>query len=143
MNAKPDLIGYDIEIDGSTAEVELILPIILDTGSSISIFPSFVCSDYWSQVSGAELYNGQYVFPCSTTLPDFPFTASGGATATLYGEYLNYGPLSGYVPDSTYCYGALQPTDGTSVLALGLYQSMFVVFDYGGSQIGFATKDLP
>jgi aspergillopepsin I len=128
---------------GSFTPTTLSLPIILDTGSYVTVLPASVCAAYWAKVTGAELYNGNYVFPCTSTLPDFHIKITGGYNATIHGAYWNLGSISGGVPSSAYCYGGLQPTTGLSVFGATFFESLFVVFDYGGSRIGLATKTLP
>jgi hypothetical protein len=128
---------------GTFAPTTLSLGIVLDTGSAIAVLPASVCAAYWAQVQGVELYNGQYVFPCTATLPDFHIKVAGGYNATIHDPYVNLGRINGYVPSSTYCYGGMQPTTGSSVFGAALFESLFMVFDYGGSRIGFATKNLP
>lgn len=122
---------------GASAPITLAMGPILDTGSFDSLFPASVTTAYYANVAGAELYSGQWIFPCSATLPDFHVKVSGGYNVTIHGPFLNLGSVG-----SNYCYGGLQPTTGLPSIGIALYQSLFVVFDYGEERVGFATKPL-
>lgn len=131
--------GYAV---GTGSTTTLALGIILDTGSYVAVLPTAVASAYWSHVTGSELYNGQYVFPCTSTLPDFHITLQGGYVAVVHGAYINAGSITGDVPSSSYCYGMIQPTTGNAVFGASFFESLFVVFDYANTRIGVATKTL-
>jgi aspergillopepsin I len=117
---------------------------ILDTGTTLTYLPNSVCKKYWAQVTGSVVESdGNYYFPCNATLPDLHLVVQGGAVLTIHGRYINpYG--LGYMDPTLICLGGLQASDdiGFNILGLALYQSMFVVFDLGGSRAGFAAKAL-
>jgi aspergillopepsin I len=117
---------------------------VVDTGTNLLVFPASVTKAYWAKVTGAVLQSGSYIFPCNATLPDLHFVIQGGIKVTIHGPYMNAnGP--GATAPNTMCNGALQTISSVpfSIFGLQLFQSMFVVFDYGGSRVGFATKTLP
>lgn len=133
-------VSYSVGMGSSTTFAE---GVILDTGTTYTYFPASVIAAYWAQVANSLVYEGNYWFPCNATLPDFHINLQGGATATIHGRYLNpYG--LGYMDPNFYCQGGLQDSVDLPfpILGLALYQSMFVVFDYGASRVGFASKTL-
>lgn len=68
--------GYGI---GSASTVSSSFSAIADTGTTLMYLPSAAVTAYWNQVTGAS-YNSQqggYIFPCSSTLPDFTIVVSG------------------------------------------------------------------
>lgn len=67
---------------------------IADTGTTLILLSQSSTDSYWSQVSSATYDDSQggYIFPCSTSLPDFSITISG-YTATVPGSYINYAPV--------------------------------------------------
>ncbi|KAI1211476.1 secreted aspartic proteinase precursor [Annulohypoxylon truncatum] len=115
---------------------------IADTGTTLALLPDSVVSAYYKQVSGAKLDNtqGGYVFPCSTTPPDFVFGVEG-AKFTIPGEYINYAAV-----DSTNCFGGIQSDSdiGMSIFGDVALKAAFVVFDQstGSPRLGWAAKDL-
>lgn len=53
-----------------------------------------IVARYYQDVAGADSSIGQYIFPCSSGLPDLTFTIGGTGPVTLPGHVLNYHPLT-------------------------------------------------
>lgn len=111
---------------------------IADTGTTLMYLPVKACSNYYAQVKGATLSStfGGWVFPCSSSLPDFEVNL-GGAYFTVPGSYMNFSPVS-----STKCFGGLQPNTGIGFSIFGdvFLKSAFVVWDQSQAtpRLGFA-----
>lgn len=125
---------------GSGSTVSSSYSTIADTGTTLMYLPSAIVTAYYKQVTGAS-YNsnqGGYIFPCSSTLPNF-VTVIGGSKFTVPGTYINYAPIS-----STYCFGGIQSNTGIGFSIFGdiFLKSQFVVFsEVGGvNQLGFAAQ---
>jgi hypothetical protein len=62
-------------------------PAIMDTGTTLILVDDSVVTSYYSQVQGAQLSGGAYVYPCSASLPDFG-VAIGDYTAVIKVSFL-------------------------------------------------------
>lgn len=129
--------GYSI---GSTFHAST-LDAIADTGTTLIYIPATAARNYYKQVSGAQNnYNaGGYIFPCSSTLPDFSVTI-GGISHTVPGSYINFTPYQ-----NGDCFGGIQSSAGIGINILGdvFLKSQYVVFDHGSTgspRIGFAQQ---
>lgn len=115
---------------------------IADTGTTLLMLPDDVVSDYYSQVTGAEdsTQEGGWVFPCSTTPPDFSF-AVGSGSFTVPGSYINWTPVD---TTNTTCYGGMQSDSsiGLSIFGDIALKAGYVVFDGAEGRVGWAQKTL-
>lgn len=115
---------------------------IADTGTTLLMLPDAVVSDYYSQVTGAEdsTQEGGWVFPCSTTPPDFSF-AVGTGSFTVPGSYINWTPVD---TTNTTCYGGMQSDSsiGLSIFGDIALKAGYVVFDGAEGRVGWAQKTL-
>lgn len=104
--------GYAI---GSSGVVSSSMTTIADTGTTLMYLPQAVVNAYYASISGAAYASNQggYVFPCSTTPPDFAVVI-GGSAFTVPGSYMNYARIT-----STYCFGGLQSNSGIGFSILG------------------------
>ncbi|KAI1394459.1 endothiapepsin [Hypoxylon trugodes] len=115
---------------------------IADTGTTLALFPDSVVTAYYKQVTGAKLDNtqGGYVFPCTTTPPDFTFGVED-ATITIPGKYINYAPVD---ESGSSCFGGIQTDEGIGFSIFGdvALKAAFVVFDNskGTPRLGWAAK---
>jgi hypothetical protein len=100
---------------GSTAYTATVGTAIADTGTTLLYLPTSVVTNYYKGVKGAtnSASAGGYIFPCSSTLPDFHVTI-GGAVRTVPGSYINWAPYSG----ST-CFGGIQADTGIGFSIFG------------------------
>jgi aspergillopepsin I len=82
---------------------------IADTGTTLLLMPDTVVSAYYPQVEEAvyDYQNSGYVFPCSSSLPDFTFRI-GVYSGVVPRWYMNYAPVG---TSNTTCYGGLQSSD--------------------------------
>lgn len=115
---------------------------IADTGTTLLMLPDAVVSDYYSQVTGAEdsTQEGGWVFPCSSTPPDFSF-AVGSGSFTVPGSYINWTPVDS---TNTTCYGGMQSDSsiGLSIFGDIALKAGYVVFDGAEMRVGWAQKTL-
>lgn len=115
---------------------------IADTGTTLLMLPDDVITDYYSQVTGAEdsTQEGGWVFPCSSTAPDFTF-AVGSGSFTVPGSYINWTPVD---TTNTTCYGGMQSDSsiGLSIFGDIALKAGYVVFDGGEGRVGWAQKTL-
>ncbi|KAI1080777.1 secreted aspartic proteinase precursor [Whalleya microplaca] len=114
---------------------------IADTGTTLLLLPDEVVEAYYKQVDGAENSSseGGYVFACSTTLPEFTFTA-GSLDITIPADYLNYAPTE---EGSSTCFGGLQSSEsiGTNIFGDIALKAAYVIFNGGSTpQLGWAAK---
>lgn len=113
---------------------------IADTGTTLLLLPDSIVDNYYSKVSGAYYSDddGGYVFPCSTTPPNYSVTIAGG-TSTVPGSYINYAPTDS---SGTTCYGGIQSNGGEGFSIFGdiFLKSQYVVFNSNGPQLGFAQQ---
>lgn len=112
----------------------------LDTGTTLLLLPDEVVSDYYKNVPSAKNSEevGGYVYPCSTSLPDFT-TVIGDYKAVTSGKLINYAPIS---DGSSTCYGGIQSNSGLGFSIFGdiFLKSQYVVFDSEGPKLGFAAQ---
>ena len=134
-------------------------PSIVDTGTSLMIMDDKIVEAYYSQVQGAQnsaTYQG-FVYPCSTTPPDFAFSF-GGYDAVIKGSDITYAQADS---SGSVCYGGIQPGASqagfnilgksfsfvdhyillTSDIGDVLLKQFFAVFDGGNMRFGIATKN--
>jgi len=142
VNASSGFWQFDsptFTVAGKSATNTGVTTSIADTGTSLLLVDPTVAEAYYSQVTGAELDNsvGGYVYPCSSTLPEFGVAIGTGYTATVSGSALTFATVSG----ST-CFGGIQSNGGEEFQIFGdvLLRQSFVVFDGGNTSIGFAAK---
>ncbi|KAI5856211.1 endothiapepsin [Durotheca rogersii] len=115
---------------------------IADTGTTLALLPSRVVAAYYRQVPGAQLdpRQGGYVFPCSSSLPDFVFGVEDARIA-IPGRFINYAPV-----DDSSCFGGIQSGEDIGVYIWGdvALKAAFVVFDDSADtpRLGFAKKNL-
>ncbi|KAJ5029158.1 aspartic peptidase domain-containing protein [Bipolaris maydis] len=113
---------------------------IADTGTTLVLLDDSILSAYYAQVSGAQNSDsaGGYIFPCSSTLPDFSIVVSG-VKQTIPGEYINFAPNG----DGT-CYGGLQSNSdlGLDIFGDVFLKSKYVIFNMGNNSptLGFAQQ---
>lgn len=115
---------------------------IADTGTTLLMLPDAVVTDYYSQVTGAEdsTTEGGWVFPCTTTPPDFTF-AVGSGSFTVPGSYINWTPVD---TTNTTCYGGMQSDSSVGISIFGdiALKAGYVVFDGAEGRVGWAQKTL-
>ena len=130
--------GYYI---GTGSQVTASIDAISDTGTTLIYLPTAVVKAYYAKVSNSQNSNtyGGYVFPCSTTPPDFSITI-GGAKRTVPGKYINYSPVE---TGSSTCFGGIQDNTGIGFSILGdvFLKAHYVVHDVSSTpKIGFAAQ---
>lgn len=137
-------------------------PAIADTGSSVILLDLDLVQNYWKRVPSHSSNSQGIIFPCTEKLPDFTIQLGDSYTATISGELINYVPLnetckyilavefqqcalafprqSADIFPLSDCLGGIQFNNGQGLNVFGdiMFQSQFVVFDYGNMQIGFA-----
>lgn len=115
---------------------------IADTGTTLLMLPDAVVADYYAQVTDAEdsTQEGGYVFPCSTTLPDFAFNVGTGSF-NVPGSYINWAAVD---TTNTTCYGGIQSDSsiGFSIFGDIALKAGYVVFDGAQGRVGWAAKTL-
>ncbi|KAF9893236.1 Type I transmembrane sorting receptor [Aspergillus nanangensis] len=113
---------------------------IADTGTTLVMLPDDIIEDYYKQVPQAQDNEqaGGWVFPCSTSLPNFTFVI-GGYQAVIPGKHINFAPLQG---GGSTCFGGIQSNEGLQFSILGdvFLKSQYVVFDSQGPRLGFAAQ---
>lgn len=112
---------------------------IVDTGTSLLMFPQHIVDEYYSKLPGSyfEKKTGTMMFPCKLTPPDFVFGVGDKYRGRIPGHYINYATFS-----DTYCYGGLQTSAGLPFSVIGdiLIKAQFIVFDRANLAVGFANK---
>lgn len=130
------LTGY--QLGGDSYNNETIVGIV-DTGTSLVMFPQHIVDEYYSKLPGSyfERRTGTMMFPCKLTPPDFVFGVGDKYRGRIPGHYINYARF-----DDTYCYGGLQTSAGLPFSVIGdiLIKAQFVVFDRANLAVGFANK---
>jgi aspergillopepsin I len=67
-------------------------PAIADTGTTLLVVDDAVAQAYWKQVPGAQQSaSGNWVFPCSSHLPDLHLAVGPNYMAKLPGAVMNFG----------------------------------------------------
>jgi hypothetical protein len=123
---------------GSSGLVAMDFDIIVDTGTDGGNVPMAVAEVYFSNFAGSS-YNsdwGTYQYPCTEQLIDFQFQA-GGQLITIAAEYLGNGCIDSAC---SICISQLYTTTGTALWGRPFLEAMFVIFDWGNEQVGFAQK---
>jgi aspergillopepsin I len=140
---------WSIPVDGfkvgSRPFVASPFPAIVDTGTTVVLFPPSAVNAYYADVPGssnsAEL--GGFVFPCNQSLPDFKVAISG-VEFTIPGDQLSLGVVEGNT-----CFGTMQTVpppvvpdlpQPTAVLGATFMLRYLAAFDLGKLQVGFAQK---
>lgn len=133
--------GYYVGSDRGSVTRALIDGIV-DTGTTLIYVDASVTESYYNSLPGAQLDQqaGGYVFPCSTTPPDFSIII-GGVAQTVPGKLIVYTPT---YQGSGMCFGGIQSNVGLGFTILGdvFLKSSYVVFMAHGStpSIGFAKQ---
>ncbi|GAD93189.1 aspartic endopeptidase Pep1/aspergillopepsin F [Paecilomyces variotii No. 5] len=113
---------------------------IADTGTTLLMLPTEVVEAYYKEVDSAQNSQqyGGYVFPCSTSLPDFT-VAIGDYNAVVSGDLINYAPVT---DGSSTCFGGIQDNSdiGMSIFGDIFLKSQYVVFSADGPKLGFAPQ---
>ncbi|KAF2466381.1 Asp-domain-containing protein [Lindgomyces ingoldianus] len=130
--------GYAV---GSGSTTTASIDAIADTGTTLLYLPSAVVKAYYAKVTSAQNSNtyGGWVFPCSTTLPDFTLVI-GGSKQVVPGKHINYAPVQ---TGSTTCYGGIQDNTGIGFSIFGdiFLKSKYVVHEMSSTpRIGFAQQ---
>lgn len=123
---------------GSSTFNSTSIPVITDTGSTLSLLPASITTKYYAQVTGSyKQSDGTWAFPCTATLPNFTFGVGTGRIVVI-GHLLIFSTLS----DGVNCMGAIQATTetGYAMFATPFFNSLFVVHDLGNTKIGFAAR---
>lgn len=114
---------------------------IVDTGTSMLMFPPDIVKAYYDKVPGSYLHPKfeLMMIPCNATLPDLTFGIEE-YRGHIPGHFMNYAPS-----DDGTCYGGLQSSDGLPFGVIGdvLIKSQYVVFNRGNLTVGFANKKTP
>ena len=114
----------------------------MDTGTTLIYVDKSITDAYYSAFPGAQLNQqaGGYVFPCSSTPPDFSIVV-GGVAQTVPGKLINFAPT--YAGSST-CFGGIQANTNLGLTIFGdiFLKSRYVVFENSGStpRLGFAKQ---
>lgn len=97
---------------------------IADTGTTLLYLPAAAVSAYYANFTGSSYsYSyGGWVFPCTSTPPDFT-AVIGGSAFTLPGPYVDYGPIS-----STTCFGGIQSDAGIGFSIFGGKSRIIISF---------------
>lgn len=130
--------GYTV---GNGTETKAEIDGIGDTGTTLLYLPASIVKAYYAQVPGSKNSNadGGFVFPCSTTLPNFSITI-GGVPQVIPGKHINYAPVQ---TGSTTCYGGIQDNSGIGFSIFGdiFLKSKYVVHELGAKpRLGFAQQ---
>lgn len=135
-----EFTGTGYGIGGNSSFKSSSIDAIADTGTTLLLMDDAIVDAYYKQVKGAQndQSQGGYVFPCSTTLPDFVL-GIGTGKATIPGKLMNLAVATG----ST-CFGGLQSNQGIGLSIYGdvFLKAVFAVFDSDNEQFGFAPKEL-
>jgi len=130
--------GYIVG-NGTTSKTSI--NAIADTGTTLLYIPTAAVKAYYAKVPGSknDSTQGGYVFPCSTTLPNWT-AIIGGTKHTVPGQYINYSPIS---DGSDTCFGGIQDDSdiGLSIFGDIFLKSQYVVFDGADTpKLGFAQQ---
>ena len=116
------------------------LNMIGDTGGAGLDIPSDALSSYFSNVPGSgQDSNGNYFYPCGTSLPDFNLFFSnvqngGPSSITIPGGALENGG------DGTNCYTWFGSAGDTGSLGLPFFVSQYIEWDLSGPTMSFAAQ---
>jgi len=112
---------------------------IVDTGTSYIAMPYGNAADFWNAVPGAQSVGayGYWVYDCKMKL-SAEFTLPNGTKFKLNPADLNAGVA---YKGSSNCIGTIFSADTGNQVIFGasLLKSVYTVFDWGASRIGFAT----
>ncbi|KAL9594608.1 MAG: hypothetical protein Q9219_006938 [cf. Caloplaca sp. 3 TL-2023] len=127
-------------VDGVTVTAGsalIVQSMLFDTGASdtMTADPAFVAS-FWSQVAGAMLYDGYWIYPCSSYIPNMAVSVGQGQSHDILGTTFNAGQIGEGV-----CRGALQGgAPGLVNAAAPFFLTFFVVFNQATPSISFANQ---
>ncbi|KAI4196169.1 MAG: hypothetical protein LQ350_006717 [Teloschistes chrysophthalmus] len=109
---------------------------LFDTGGSdtMTADPTFV-DGFWAQVSGAQLYEGSWIYPCASFIPNMVVSVAPNQSHEILGSTFNAGQIAEGV-----CRGALQGTSGIGSAAAPFFLTFFVVFNQATPSISFANQ---
>ncbi|KAF2179975.1 acid protease [Zopfia rhizophila CBS 207.26] len=131
--------GYAV---GSGSTTTTNINAVIDTGATLLYLPTAVVKAYYAKVPKAQVSRteGGYIFPCSTTLPDFTVII-GGSKQVVPGKYINYAPTK---TDPTTCFGGIQKVGDIGVSIFGdiFLKSKYVIHEAGSGtpRLGFAQQ---
>ncbi|KAH8597914.1 aspartic peptidase domain-containing protein [Bisporella sp. PMI_857] len=124
---------------GSRAYNTTSIPVLTDTGTNVVLLPQSIIKKYYADVAGAyQQSDGSWCFPCKSILPPFTF-GIGQVKVVVPSKSFIFAELG---LDKVNCYGALQATSESQFALFGtpFMNALFVVHDYGGNRLGFATR---
>ncbi|KAL9581314.1 MAG: hypothetical protein Q9212_003972 [Teloschistes hypoglaucus] len=109
---------------------------LFDTGGSdtMTADPAFV-NGFWAQVGGAQLYEGSWIYPCDSFIPNMVVSVAPNQSHEILGSTFNAGQIAEGV-----CRGALQGTAGMGSAAAPFFLTFFVVFNQAVPSISFANQ---
>ncbi|PGH09027.1 hypothetical protein AJ79_05822 [Helicocarpus griseus UAMH5409] len=123
---------------------------ILDTGSSFLLLPKQIVSNYYSQIPGARRISSNdpralltgWIFPCEASILPFTLIIENSYHATIPPEHVNQHPYYFDEGEPPMCFGGIQETFHEGMVVFGdvLFKSQYVVFDRGGTRVGFARQ---
>ena len=112
--------------------------ILVDTGAGAVAIPQAIVDAYFKDGSVKTSTNGDgnFAVDCKATLPDLTVKVAGG-TVKVSGKSLIGGVSSG---SQCRCLLVYQGTMPWASLGQPMFASNFVIFDHGGSRVGFVGK---
>lgn len=99
-------------VGGQSHQCQECSPTIMDTGTSLILMDADVVKAYYSQVSGAQMSQDGYVYPCDSNLPDFGLDF-GGYSSVIKGQDMTY------LAQGSTCFGGLQSSEGAGINIIG------------------------
>lgn len=116
---------------------------IADTGTSLMLLPQATVDEYYKGVANASAVRNSrnevvnYVFPCTSQLPDFTFGVVA-ARIVIPGALMNVGT---YSQMRGYCIGGMVPQGRAPTAVFGdvALRAAFVVWDVESTRLGWAS----
>jgi aspergillopepsin I len=112
---------------------------VADTGTSLLLVSPDVAKAFYSEVPGAKISDGGYVYPCNTSLPTLALGVGDQYSVVLEPEALTYAVDSVAQDGTLICSGGVQSCENGQFQVFGdvFLKSVFTVFDLGGPSLQF------
>lgn len=135
-----------IHFDGDTLDSDMALPVLLDSGTSLTYLPRRIVSEVYSAVDARyDQEQGSAVVPCSvadaSAKMTFHFDAPARISVPMNELVLNVIDNGGASQGESLCLFGISPTGGSSaVLGDTFLRSAYVVFDMENNEISLAQS---
>ncbi|CAM9441166.1 unnamed protein product [Ascophyllum nodosum] len=128
----------DVTVDGES--IASVKSAIIDSGTSLLVGPTDAVKAIAAKAGAIKIFNGEYVLPCTAELPLLTFTIAGKDYSLEGDEYIISAGNDKLCILAVMAMDIPEPNGPLWILGDVFMRKYYTVFDYGNSQLGFATS---